>query len=230
MDCALLNHSNLFSPGDRSAVQGNCTDIASQATACPGLNWFTYSNPITGASFNPNPTLAGVLPQTNFSIALTAPLNQSGLISANSTDSFVSGLTCSAAINASVVSIGPNYVVTRIEFSPPVALLNQRVNVSVTIKNVGNQNATNVTTTRLTWDAGCVPITQPLPALNTGESAVQNGLTGFACQCSVLGVNSVTAEANAIESQQFETGYTDNKLTVPYYCEIVTQMTCADFI
>ena len=231
MDCSLLNHSSQFAPGDWSAVQANCTDASSQATACPGLNWFTYSNPIAGASFNPNPTTASVLPKTNFSILPTAPINQSGLISANSTNPLVPGLTCSAAINASVVPIGPDYVVSQIVFSPSFALLNQRVNVSVTIKNIGNRNATNATTTRLTWDASCapVPVQQSLPPLNAGDSFVQDLTTGFVCQCTVLGVNSVTVEANALR-EQYESDYSNNKLSVPYLCEIVTQMTCADFV
>ena len=227
MFCSLVNHATLFAPNDSALVQANCTTAANQSTACPILNWLTT---IIGASFNPNPTPQAMSPvYTNFS-TLNAPVPQNGTIDAATASPFVpAGFHCSnAALNVSVAEIGPDYTVSIMTFSPAVPLLGGQVNVSVTITNIGNQNATNFTNTTVTG-AGCTPVSGiPLPPLNASDSVTQ---IGFTCTCLSVGFNSVTAETNPEPRRQYETNYANNKLTLSYFCRTaVTQMTCADFV
>ena len=59
---------------------------------------------------------------------------------------------------------------------------------------------------------------------------MQTGST-FVCQCSVFGAHSVTAEANFIESELWETNFNNNKRAAPYLCmNSAVQLTCAYFV
>ncbi len=227
MDCSLLNHSSLFAPGDWALVQANCTDAQSQVTACPALSWLTRNQPIIGGSFNPNPTQAMLRPTTNFSVSPDAPINQNGLIDAVSSNPLIPGLMCRAAIGISVNDIGTDYNLTDINTNPKNVLVGQKVKIDVEVQNIGNVNATNWTSTRITG-ANCVPSQQDksLKPLDVGESFTH---FDFECTCAQAGWNTFTAEAN-VNRNQYETTYANNKKDGQYYCKIVTQLTCADFV
>jgi len=227
MECYLLNHGPLFAPGDWSLVQANCLDDRGGVTECPQLNWITRNRHIDGSQFIPNPTNVSIKPTTNFSIDMTAPVPQYGVIDAVGTiPGSGTAITCSpAGINMSVVNIGPDYNLTLITHDPLIAIIGQPVKISVTTTNIGNQNATNTTTTKLTGE-GCVEQFGTLQRLNVGETFTQST---FTCTCTKPGWNNINATVN-IYQNQYETTYANNKMSSQYYCRTVAQMTCADFV
>ncbi len=227
LDCYLINHSNRFTPGDWSWVQGNCTNtVLGMPTACPELEWYTRDDLIIGSDFEPNPTLQQFSPLTNFSIEETAPTPQSGLIDATSNASIVPGLVCEAAISILVDDeFGPDYKMVKVTPSSFIVNIGETVDLEVVISNIGNMDAENYTTTRLTG-VDCTLQEKQLRPLVQTEVYTQ---TGFSCTCTTPGIHTVYASANVYKTQ-YETNYSNNDGSTVFFCGIVSQLTCPDFV
>ncbi|MCX8197303.1 MAG: hypothetical protein N3G80_03245, partial [Candidatus Micrarchaeota archaeon] len=118
-------------------------------------------------------------------------------------------------------SAGPDYAIVSLRFEPQQVPLFGRTRLTIEVKNIGNQNAANNTTT---WVNGCELQTLPLKPLAAGETANQTVL----CRCRQIGMQNVYVEVNK-ERTQYETNYTNNIRDAQYLCNII-QPQCSDFV
>ena len=224
--CALsfVNHKPVFSPLDLAVVRATCSN-GGMLTACPPFSW--KQNAISGSIFPAN-TSAEIFPESTLRL-FGAPVPQiSRKVNVTSTMEEIP-LYCEIYFDVSDgTPIGPDYEAT-VKPDTPSGLIGQTIHFTTTVKNIGNVNATNESTTIVSYSDGCTPLppdSYPLPALDAGESHVDHS---FACTCNKVGSQTITVNANPTQAQ-YEVSYANNEKTITFLCMTVVQWTCSYFI
>ncbi len=219
------NHAATFAQNDWAQVRASCFSGVNP-TACPPFFW--QQNAV-GGSMSPQNTPSAFQPHSTLSLS-SAPIPQlNKKVSATSTLPSIN-LYCELLFNVNDgSSIGPDYTVTSITSNPHPALIDDVVHFTVKVKNIGNVNATNDSTSEAVFSSGCTPITSvyKLPPINAGESNLNSDLK---CQCNAPGQQSITVTANPPPHAQWETDFDNNDLTYTFQCQADVQLTCAYFI
>ncbi|MFA6328313.1 MAG: CARDB domain-containing protein [Candidatus Micrarchaeia archaeon] len=222
---SFVNHNSTIKPSELVVVLANCTSKG-QVAACPPFYWNqtaneTELNPVyTGASFYPNSTLF---------VHNNAPQQLGMKVNVASTLLAIP-LHCELGFDISERPVGPDYTVTSIIPDNSTAGLGQVVHFNVSVKNIGNVNATNDSTSEAAFSSGCTPIgllQYDLPHLDVNETDINSDL---ACTCEVAGLQNITVNANPTHVQ-WETDYDNNARTQTFICQGPAQpVTCSYFV
>lgn len=208
-----------FLPTDRSDVSASCSN-GTRVAACPALHWTTD---VSGGRIDPDRTNRTESPSTTFRTT-GAPAQSGRTIDAASTEADID-LSCSAPIFIDVVvAIGPDYIVSRMKVPTEPIPVNQKFPVDVDVTNIGNRGATDSSKTHI--DSGCTPADLDDDPLGVGE--VHTHL--YTCACTVSGVMSITATADAYNNVVDEISETNNARTAPVQCGMPFLPACFDYV
>lgn len=225
---AFVGHNSTLFPPDSAQVQATCFAGGVQ-TACPPFLW--QQNIAGGNMFPPN-TPADWMPNSTLSIFSISATQLGGKVNATSTLPSIP-IYCELPFIASNGSaIGPDYVVTTIIPDHPVADLGQVVQFTVTVRNQGNVNAINDSTSTAVYSPGCEIITGRdsyfLPHIDAQDS--KTSANELACTCRAYGAQNITVTANPMHAQ-WETNFNNNDRTQPFICQAPAQpIMCSYFV
>ena len=223
---SFVGHNSTVYASDSALVRATCFAGASQ-TACPPFLW---QQTAVGGSMSPTNTNASMLPNSTLLTSGSVATQLGMKVTATSTSPSLD-ISCELPFNMSDGSpIGPDYIIPSITPDHASTALGQVVHFTVNVKNIGNVDAVNGSTSVAAFSSGCTPsATQySLPPLKVSQVDINSDL---ACTCNSAGLQNITVTANPAPHAQWETNFNNNGGTHSFICQPPFQViTCSYFV